>query len=142
MMANIGGTLDESAVREVVDNIAKAWEANDADAFADAYTEDASLILSGDRYFIGREVIRQALAQVYKAGHKGTTLLQNIVDIRFLGSDAAVAITEGGVLAPGETEPAEERAIRATWVFEKQNGTWFIAAYQNTRNADGTLPGT
>ena len=132
---------DESAARAVVDNIGKAWAANDANAFADAYTVDGTMILSGDRFMQGRETIRTMATQQFASAHRGTTLLQNIVEVRALGSDAAVVITEGGVLAPGETAPAPERAIRATWVLQKQADEWLIAAYQNTRNADGQLPG-
>jgi uncharacterized protein (TIGR02246 family) len=137
----IGSTPEETAARGVVDSIAEAWAANDADAFADAYTEDASMILSGDRYLRGREVIRTVVGQQFKSGHQGTTLLQDIVDVRFLSPAATVVITEGGVLAPGETQPAPERAIRATWVLAKENNAWLIAAYQNTRNEDSELPG-
>jgi len=132
---------DETAARSVVDNIGKAWAANDPNAFADAYTAEGTMILSGDRFMQGRETIRTIVAHQFVSAHKGTTLLQNVVDVRPLGRDAAVVITEGGVLAPGETTPAPERAIRATWVLEKQAGNWLIAAYQNTRNADGQLPG-
>jgi len=132
---------EETAARAVIDDIGKAWAANDGDAFADAYTEDGSMILSGDRYLSGREVIRKTIKQQFASAHQGTTLLQDIVDVRFLSPQTAVVITEGGVLAPHETAPAPERAIRATWVLAKQSNTWLIAAYQNTRNADGTLPG-
>lgn len=132
---------DESGVRSVVDGIGKAWRSNNADAFADAYTEDASMILSGNRYLSGREVIRAVVTQQFKSAHQGTTLLQNIVNLRFLAHDVAVVITEGGVLAPSEVEPAPERAIRATWVLTKENNAWLIAAYQNTRMADAQLPG-
>jgi uncharacterized protein (TIGR02246 family) len=134
-------THDEAAVRSVVDGIRAAWADNDGDAFADAYTEDASLILSGDRYLSGREMIRKVVTQQFSTAHLGTTLLQDIVDLRFIGPGSAVAITEGGVLAPGEVQPAPARAIRATWVLSKQDGKWFIAAYQNTRNEDAQLPG-
>ncbi|WP_271217491.1 SgcJ/EcaC family oxidoreductase [Streptosporangium carneum] len=132
---------DEAAARGVVDRVNAAWAAHDADAFADAYTEDATMVLSGDRYFTGRETIRAALIQEFQSRHRGTHLLADIVDVRFIGPDAAVLITEGGVLVPGETVPAEERAIRATWTLARQGGEWFIAAYQNTRNVDGKLPG-
>jgi uncharacterized protein (TIGR02246 family) len=134
-------TDEEIEIRGVVDHISKVWENHDPDGFADAYTQDASMILSGDRFLQGREVIRKVITQQFKSAHKGTTLMQNIVDVRFLTPESAVAITEGGVLASGETLPAPEREIRATWVFSKENGAWLIAAYQNTRMADGTLPG-
>jgi uncharacterized protein (TIGR02246 family) len=132
---------DESGVRSVVDGIGKAWESNNADAFADAYTEDGSMILSGDRYLSGREVIRAVVTQQFKSVHQGTTLLQNIVDLRFLTHDVAVVITEGGVLTLGEVKPAPERAIRATWGLTKENNAWLSAAYRNTRRADAQLPG-
>ncbi|SDX62704.1 conserved hypothetical protein [Amycolatopsis xylanica] len=134
-------SVDETALRELVETVGKAWAANDGDAFADAYTEDATLTLSGDRFFAGREVIRAVLTQQFATAHKGTTLLQNITKVRPLGRDAAFVITEGGVLAPGETVPAPERAFRAIWVMVKEENTWLIAAYQNTRTADTTLPG-
>jgi uncharacterized protein (TIGR02246 family) len=137
----VKATNEDTAVRGVVDRIGKVWEAHDPDGFADAYTQDASLILSGDRYLKGREVIRAIITQQFKSAHKGTTLLQNVVDVRFLGPESAVLITEGGVLSPGETLPSAEREIRATWVLSKQAGDWLIAAYQNTRTADTTLPG-
>ncbi|TDO42056.1 SgcJ/EcaC family oxidoreductase [Paractinoplanes brasiliensis] len=133
--------VDETAARAVVDNVGKAWADNNPDAFADAYTADGTMILSGDRFIQGREVIRAMAKQQFATAHKGTTLLQNVIDVRPVGEAGAVVITDGGVLAPGETAPHPDREIRATWVLEKQDGNWLIAAYQNTRNADGRLPG-
>jgi uncharacterized protein (TIGR02246 family) len=143
--SNVGAGLkaqDEAGVRGVVDGIRTSWKNNDADGFADAYTADASMILSGNRYFRGRETIRTVAEHQFKSAHQKTTLLQEIVDVRFLNQQAAVVITEGGVLAPGENAPAAERAIRATWVLTRDADAWHIAAYQNTRNADSELPGT
>jgi len=133
--------VDETAARAVVDNVGRAWADNDPDAFADAYTAEGTMILSGDRFMQGREVIRKMVTQQFATAHKGTTLLQNVIDVRPVGENAAVVITDGGVLTPGEVEPHPDRAIRATWVLEKQDGNWLIAAYQNPRNADGRLPG-
>ena len=135
-------STEETAARGVVEAIGKAWADNNPDGFADAYTEDATMILSGDRFFRGREVIRKMVRQQFASAHKGTTLLQTVVDLRFLSQDTAVIVTEGGVLVPGETAPSAEREIRATWVLAKQpDQKWSIAAYQNSRNADNPLPG-
>jgi uncharacterized protein (TIGR02246 family) len=136
------GPAEEAAARDVVDRVGRAWARHDGDAFADSYTKEATLILSGDRFLEGREAIRAVINHQFKAGHANTTLLQDIVNFRFISDGVAVAITEGGVLATGESKPAPERAIRATWVIAKQDdGEWLLAAYQNTRDADVSLPG-
>jgi|SRR5882757_5575238 len=135
-------SLEGTIARTVVDGIGEAWARNNPNAFADAYTEDASMILSGNRYFRGRETIRQVATSQFGSAHSQTTLLQNIVNVKALGADAMVVITEGGVLAPNETVPAPDRAIHATWVLARTNGSWLIAAYQNSRDADSALPGT
>jgi uncharacterized protein (TIGR02246 family) len=137
-------TVTETTAAElkaVIDGIRDAWSDNDPNAFADLYTSDATMILSGDRFFRTQDVIRKMATHQFASAHKGTTLLQNIVDTKFLTEDSAVCITEGGVLAPGESEPAPERVIRATWVFRREAGEWRIAAYQNGRLADTPLPG-
>lgn len=141
--ASVGQTdADEAAVRAVVDRINAAWDAHDGNAFADVYTEDATMVLSGDRFLRGRETIRADLVHEFQGRHLGTRLISDVVDLRFISEETAVVITEGGVLVPGETTPAAEREIRATWTCAKQNGKWYLAAYQNTRNADGKLPGS
>ena len=132
---------DEAAARAVPDRVRDAWAANEPDAFANAYTSNATMILSGDRFFQGRPMILQAIKQSFAGDHKGTTLLQNIVNFRVIGPETAVIITEGGVLAPGETVPAPERELRATWVIAKEDGEWLVAAYQNGRPAEQQLRG-
>jgi len=51
---------------------------------------------------------------------------------RFLGPDAGVLLTVGGVLEPGETEMSSKQAIRASWTVVRRDGEWRLAAYQNT----------
>jgi uncharacterized protein (TIGR02246 family) len=123
---------DAAAVRSVPQRIVSAWADNDADAFAAAFTEDATLILPGNVYLAGREQVRSYMAAGYAGPYRGTRVYGEPISARFLGTGAAVVVTKGGVLAPGEVEVAPERTVRATWVLAKQDGEWLIAAYQNT----------
>src|SRR5204863_7329351 len=91
---------EKAAACSVTDRIDAAWNANDGDGFADVFTSDGSLALSGDRYYKGREDIRTHVKEQFAGPHKGTRLVQNIVDFMFIGPQAAVVTTEGGVLAP------------------------------------------
>lgn len=142
--ADCAGTIqfeeaEKAAACSVTGRIDAAWNANDAVAFAAVFADNGSMVLSGDRYFRGREEILKALTESFTTDHKGTSLIQNIVDFKPLTAASAVITTEGGVLAPGETEVHPQRALRATWVVTKVNGEWLLAAYQNGRRADGKL---
>ncbi|MFM9372900.1 SgcJ/EcaC family oxidoreductase [Streptomyces sp. Da 82-17] len=115
--------------------VVAAWADNDADAFAELFTDDATLILPGDVFAKGKEAIRKLMKAGYAGPYRGTKVTGTPIDAKAVGGDVAVLVTEGGVIAPGEEQVAPERAIRATWVLAKQAEGWRITAYQNTPRA-------
>ena len=44
----------------------------------------------------------------------------------------ASILGESGILFPGQTEVPDAGKVNATWVFEKRDGQWLIAAYHNS----------
>ena len=50
----------------------------------------------------------------------------------FNNPQVTIVITEGGVLMAGEAELPAERMVRATWLLAKEDGQWYVAAYQNS----------
>ena len=124
-------TEDEKAVREVPNRIMDAWAAHDADAFAAAFTQDATMILPGV-YQQGREAIRGFMAQAFAGPYRDTRVTGTPVALKPLSPGAVLVLTQGGVLAPGEQEPSAERAVRASWLLAKEDGEWLLTAYQNT----------
>ncbi|MFG2408095.1 SgcJ/EcaC family oxidoreductase [Streptomyces brevispora] len=121
---------DEAAVNAVLSDAYKGWEANDAEAFVSHYTEDATAILPGS--FRGsREVIRASMAKSFEGPLKGSSTYNKQLSMRFLGQDGAIVVSESGILFAGESEVPEARKVYATWVLEKRDGDWHIAAYHN-----------
>ncbi|WP_409494804.1 SgcJ/EcaC family oxidoreductase [Amycolatopsis sp. cmx-11-12] len=122
---------EQAAVAALTQKVISAWAYNDADAFADVFTEDGTMILPG-LYKKGREEIRTYLKNAFAGPYKGTQVTGKPVDIRFFSSEAGLLLTQGGVLAPGESEVSDSQAIRAAWFVVKQSGEWKLAAYQNS----------
>lgn len=133
--ANSQGTdlsaADRAAVADLPQRVVKAWGEHDASAFARVFTPDGTMVLPGV-YQKGREAIEAFMDAAFAGPYKGTRVTGTPLDLRPLGPDAAVVVTQGGVLAPGEEEVSDARAIRATWVATRHQGEWMLAAYQNS----------
>lgn len=122
---------DRAAVADLPQKVVAAWAQNDADEFANVFTEDGSLILPG-LFLKGRDAIKAYMATAFAGPYKGTRVTGQPVDLRFVSANVGLIITEGGVLAPGETTVATERAIRASWLVTKVDHEWRLTAYQNS----------
>jgi uncharacterized protein (TIGR02246 family) len=126
---------DDPAAAKVPQRIVAAWAANDADAFADVFADDGIMILP-NVYLEGNDQVRSFMARAYQGDYRGTSVTGEPLAIRRLSDTSAIVVTAGGVLLPGETEVAAERAIRATWVLTKQRSEWLIASYHNSPVTD------
>ncbi|SRR6266566_1956671 len=124
-------TSDQAAIAAIPQRVVAAWAAHDANAFAGVFTEDGTMILPG-LYLKGQGAIRSHMAAAFEGEYKGTRVTGQPIDLKVLGAGAAALITHGGVLAPGESEPSDESAIRASWVVVKKDGQWRLALYQNS----------
>jgi SnoaL-like domain len=76
------------------------------------------------------EAIRLALA--FEGPLKGSSTWNKQLSIRFVGRDGAIVVSESGILFAGQTEVPDTGKVNATWVFEKRDGQWLIAAYHNS----------
>ena len=122
---------DEAAIQAVLVDSYKAWEAGDADGMVANYTGDATAIMTGSLR-ASRDVIRESMALAFEGPLKGSATANQQLSLRFVGRDAAIVVSESGILFAGQTDVPDTGRVNATWVFEKRDGQWFIAAYHNS----------
>jgi uncharacterized protein (TIGR02246 family) len=96
-----------------------------------SYTADATAILPGSLRD-SRDVIRESMALAFAGPLKGSSTYNKQLSLRFAGRDAAIVVSESGIVLAGQTEVQEAAKVNATWVFEKRDGQWLIAAYHNS----------
>ncbi|MDF2563131.1 MAG: hypothetical protein K0R99_4577 [Microbacterium sp.] len=122
---------DETAIQAVLDRSYRAWAAGDAAGMVAAYTADATAIMPGSLRE-GRHAIRENMALAFAGPLKGTSIYSKQLCLRFAGDGAAIVVSESGILFPGQIDVPDEGKVYATWVLEKQDGSWKIAAYHNS----------
>ena len=124
-------THDEVAIQAVLADSYEAWAAGDADGMVANYTGDATAIMTGSLRG-SRDVIRESMALAFEGPLKGSTTYNKQLSLRFVGRDAAIVVSESGILFAGQSDVPEAGKVNATWVFEKRDGQWLIAAYHNS----------
>jgi uncharacterized protein (TIGR02246 family) len=121
---------DERAVRAVFDATTNAWADGDANAFVEAYGENATVILPGF-HLRGKADILASMRDAFAGPLKGSRRIHAVRDVRFLGDEVAVVITRSVTALPGEAEPPAERRESATWVLSKCDGRWLVEGYHS-----------
>ncbi|MEO6702288.1 MAG: SgcJ/EcaC family oxidoreductase [Jatrophihabitantaceae bacterium] len=121
---------DQAAIAAVPARMVKAWAEHDADAFADLFVEDGSMMLPG-RYAKGKDEIRAFMSAAFAGPYKGTQVTGTPIELRRLATGAVALITVGGVIPAGKKQLADSDAIRASWILVKRDGEWFLSVYHN-----------
>ena len=124
-------TDDETAILAVLASSYAAWAVGDATGMVADYTQDATAIMPGSLRD-GRDAIRASMATAFAGPLKGTTTDNRQLSLRFVGDDAAIVVSESGILFGGQSEVPDERKVNATWVLEKRDGRWLVAVYHNS----------
>lgn len=135
-----GQEADEAAIRQLEKQQEEAWNAHDARAYGNLFTEDGDCVNVVGWWWKGRAEIEKKLTDAYLFVFRESVLTIKEVEIRFPGPDIAVAHvrwTMTGARTPkGIPEP--QQGIQ-THLLQKQGGKWLIAAFQNT-NAVPEMP--
>ncbi|OBB86614.1 DUF4440 domain-containing protein [Mycobacterium colombiense] len=122
---------DEKAIRALIDQQVKGWAAGDPAAYAGVFTADADYITFLGRRYTGRDAITASYVPLFRRLLKGTRLLIDITEVRFLTPDVALVHANASV-GKGGRRRNRRRARVNTSVAVRSDGRWQLAASQNT----------
>jgi uncharacterized protein (TIGR02246 family) len=124
-------SLDEAAVRKIVQQVQDGWNAHDAMAFAAPFASNADYVVVNGMKIEGREAIEKGHVGIFTTIYKDSRNVGTIRGIRFLRPDVAVVHVEWNLEFQAEGQPRKARAMN-TMVMTKDGSQWSIAAFQNT----------
>ncbi len=130
---------DEATIRRILDSEVAAWNKGDTDAYSRHFAADGTFTNIRGQFFTGYQEFRDRHDVIFKGDFRGTTLKQDIVSLRFIRPDVAIAETltsVSGFSKPGPPPVLQLDAngrlrTRLLQVLKKDGGEWKIVAYHN-----------
>lgn len=109
------------------------WNQGSGAAFAAVFAKDGDLVAFDGTHFHGQAEIAPFHQELFTKWLKGSRLVGQVKDVRFLSPNIAVMHAIGGTILRGQSQPTPERDSIQTLVAVQEAGAWRIAAFQNTR---------
>jgi uncharacterized protein (TIGR02246 family) len=117
-------TIDACLARLV-----SAWDAGDATAYANEFTDDASYVIYVGLTYFGRAEIERGHIPVFEKWQKGSRMAMRVLETRMLTPDSAVVVTEGAIGKGARITPNKVQ----TFTLVRTENRWRCAAFQNTK---------
>ncbi len=111
---------------DVLELLRQAWDAGDAEAYGQLFTEDATYVIFRGDALLGRDQIRQAHHDLFTR-QQGTTLIFKALQTTMIDESTCVILTIGGI---GTGELVYDKLQTCT--LARRDDHWLIAAFQNT----------
>lgn len=121
---------DDKAIRDAIVNYGKALNASDVDGVLKQFAADVVVMAPNNPLAVGRDVVRQVYAGVFKAVK--LDLKFEIDEVKLLSDKWAYARSRSNftVKVLGTDLPPQPDANQELFVFQKeQDGQWRIARY-------------
>ncbi len=124
-------SADETAIKQLVQQVQDGWNAHDGAAFSAPFAADADYVVVNGMKIKGRDEIEKGHTRIFTSIYKDSRNVAGLKGIRFLRPDVAIVHLEWSLEYSAGGEKKNARAMNS-WVVTKDNGKWSIASFQNT----------
>ncbi|MGW0195260.1 SgcJ/EcaC family oxidoreductase [Nonomuraea sp. NPDC003201] len=119
-----------SEIQNLFTELESAWDRGDGVAYGACFTEDASYTTFVGTVYHGRDDLATGHQALFDTVLKGTKMFNEITEVRFYGSGAAVVTGRGDV---AKKRPAKLSKVQTYTLVREADGRWRIASFHNTR---------
>lgn len=139
-VAAVASQADEAAIRDVQARQAAAWNAHDAVAYANLFSEDGDVVNVLGWWWQGRSEIQSKLSDAFAWVFRDSRLTIADVHTRFIDASTAIVhvrwTLDGAKVPPGAPAPPREGV--QLQVLRKTGDRWLITSFQNTNSVPET----
>jgi uncharacterized protein (TIGR02246 family) len=118
-------------IRALHRGLLDAWDARDADAYAELFAVDGTLVGFDGSTVDGRDEVRSHLGGIF-ADHATGSYVAAVRDVRLLSPDVGVLRAVAGLIPDGQDEINPETTAIQSLVAVREDGAWQVALFQNT----------
>jgi len=129
--SNKDTAADETAVRQIVQQVQDGWNAHDGKAFAAPFAEDADYVIVNGQHIKGRTMIETGHAAIFTTIYKDSRNVASIKSVRFPLTGMAIVHIEWNLEFRAGGDLQKGHAMN-TMVMTRDKGKWSIAAFHNT----------
>lgn len=128
-------SADEKLIRQLFDNLSKAWNSGNGELYASYFTDDCDYITFSGEYIEGRQAIAKTHQLLFdNFVMRGSKLVGNgIYKIAFLTADIVIVHAKGTVQLRFQKKAPQGRLSINTNIVIRQNEQWKIRAFHNCR---------
>ena len=131
------GIADENAIHAILDNQTAGWNAGDADQHGRDMADDVMATNIRAQSFVGAEAFIAQHAMIFGTIFRGTTVSQDVEELRFPSTDVAVVRTLTALSGfpqqvPGLHLDAKGRLrTKLLQVLARRGDRWQVVVYHN-----------
>ena len=122
---------NEAEIRALHGRLLAAWNARDAKAFGDQFTEDGEQVGYDGSQVAGAAAITDNIGQIF-AHHPTARYLALVRSVRFVTVEVAVLRAEVGMVPPGGDDINPDRNAVQSLVAVAGPDGWRVALFHNT----------
>jgi uncharacterized protein (TIGR02246 family) len=138
---------DDRAIRDILNQQVSTWNKGDATGYSQHFAENGTFTNILGVFYTGHEAFLTRHEEIFKGLFRGTHAEAEVVSLRFVRPDVAIAETytsvSGFAAGPPPGSHVDDKGAlhtRLLQVFTKESGDWKIVVYHNVDVKPGPPP--